>query len=249
MLNKNFKNNHLLRSAFGWNYKSWSHPLKFSNYKFPSKFSSILELGASKQSIVSLIFDGLAEEIVISYYDEKQRKEIQEYFLFIEKKRRLKSKYKLKKIDAFEIKGEFDLVLMKSVLGGLFREYSSSKKAANNFINDLIRRTVIPGGHLLLIDNGKSFFENLISKFGARKNNWRFFRKADFKNPNTQLSFGFLSSFSLETRLGKFGFFIDNYIFYYLDRMIYKFWNHNPTVIVSIYKNDETTKLHKSDSN
>jgi hypothetical protein len=89
-------------------------------------------------------------------------------------------------------------------------------------------------GMLMLLDNGKSFFEKNLSNFGARKNNWRFFNSKDFINPYQQYTFGFLSCFSLEQRYGFFGFFFD-YTLYVFDLFLSKITNH-PTVILTVYK-------------
>ena len=92
------------------------------------------------------------------------------------------------------------------------------------------------GGALMSIDNGQSFYEALLSKFGARKYKWRFFKKADLSMASKQFEFGVLSSFSFETRLGIFGHFLDNYIVYPLDWLLFKIFPHNPTMILSIFK-------------
>ena len=58
---------------------------------------------------------------------------------------------------------------------------------------------------------------NLCKYFGARRNKWRYFESSDFRNFDEQHLFGTFSAFSLETRLGSIGSFIDNQILYPLD--------------------------------
>ena len=48
---------------------------------------------------------------------------------------------------------------MKSVLGGLFRQNSSTTSGATGFIRSLVSRAIKPEGLLISIDNGKSIFE------------------------------------------------------------------------------------------
>jgi len=54
------------------------------------------------------------------------------------------------------------------------------------------------------------FFEGAFSKLGARKNKWRFFRPEDFIDSSCQYTFGFLSCFSFETRIGAIGKILDS---------------------------------------
>ena len=231
----NLNDNRLVRLAFGWNYKSWSHAFKVSNFQLPNRLDRILEIGASRHSMVSLIFDGLASEIVISYYTDEQREEVEQYLSSVHEKYDLKSKYVLEQIDATNVEGSFDIVIMKSVLGGLFRQNSSTTSDVTDFIGSLISRTVKPEGLLISIDNGKSILERTLSRFGARKNQWRFFRKSELNRAITQSGFGVISSFSFETRLGYVGYILDNYVIYPLDLILFKFWRYNPTVIVSVF--------------
>ena len=108
----NLNDNRLVRLAFGWNYKSWSHAFKVSNFQLPNRLDRILEIGASRHSMVSLIFDGLASEIVISYYEVQQRQDIENYLSSIRQKCQLKSKYIVKQIDANTVVGDFDVVII-----------------------------------------------------------------------------------------------------------------------------------------
>lgn len=231
----NLNDDRFVRLAFGWNYKIWSHGFKESNFNIPNRLDRILEIGASGRSIVSLIFDGSASEIVVSYYTEEQREEVEQYLASVRKKYHLKSKYVLEQIDATSVEGSFDIVIMKSVLGGLFRYNSSTISDVTNFIENLLSRTVNPEGLLISIDNGKSILESTLSRFGARKNQWRFFRKSELNRAVGQTVFGLISSFTFETRLGYVGYMLDNYVIYPLDRILFKLWPNSPTVIVSMF--------------
>ena len=234
----NLDDNTLIRLAFGWNFKAWSHPFKVSNLQLPNRLDRILEIGASKHSMVSLIFDGLASEIVISYYTDDQREGVEQYLASVRQRYNLKSKYVLEQIDATCVEGSFDIVIMKSVLGGLFRHDRSIISDATDFIGSLVSRTVKPEGLLISIDNGKSILETPLSRFGARDYKWRFFRKSELNRAIKQTEFGVISSFSFENRLGYLGYILDNYVIYPLDLILFKFWRYNPTVIISVFKKE-----------
>ena len=231
----NLNENRLVRLAFGWNYKCWSHAFNLTNSQLPNKVDRILEIGASKHSMVSLIFDGLANEIVISYYTDDQREGVEKYLASVSQRYNLKSKYVLEQVDATSVEGSFDIVIMKSVLGGLFRHDRSTISDATDFIGSLVSRTVKPGGLLISIDNGKSVLERTLSRFGARSYKWRYFRKSELNRAISQAEFGVISSFSFEFRLGYVGHILDNYVIYPLDLILFKFWRYNPTVIVSVF--------------
>ena len=231
----NLNDKRLVRLAFGWNYKSWSHAFKVSNFQLPNRLDRILEIGASRYSMVSLIFDGLADEIVISYYTENQREGVERYLASVRLRYKLKSKYVLEQIDATKVEGDFDIVIMKSVLGGIFRHDRSSISDVTDFIGNLLSRTVNPEGLLISIDNGKSILERPLSRFGARSYKWRYFRKLELNRAISQAEFGVISSFSFENRLGYVGYILDNYVIYPLDLILFKFWRYNPTVIVSVF--------------
>ena len=231
----NLNDKRLVRLAFGWNYKSWSHAFKVANFQLPNRLDQILEIGASRYSIVSLIFDGMADKIVISYYTENQREGVERYLASVRMRYKLKSKYVLEQVDATTVEGNFDIVIMKSVLGGLFRHDRSSISDATNFIGNLLSRTVKPEGLLISIDNGKSILERLLSRFGARSYKWRYFKKSELNRAISQAEFGVISSFSFEYRFGFVGYILDNYVIYPIDLILFKFWRYNPTVIVSVF--------------
>lgn len=238
-LRDNLKNTWLIRNAFGWNHNAWAFALKVAKFQLPERPDRVLELGAGRYSMVALIFDGLANEIVISYNDEQEGEQIRKKLSLIRQKYHLKSKYIVQKIDAKNFNDHFDIIIMKSVLGGLFRNHESSIEDVRNFIANKLLRAVTPGGVLISIDNGTSIFEKFLGKLGARKNQWRFFQKTDLNSATKQFEFGLLSSFCFQTRLGILGFLIDNYITYPLDLVLFKIWPHNPTVITSVFNNND----------
>ena len=220
---------HVVESGIGWSKKSWFRPLKdfeADNQKF---YGSSLEIGASEYSTLAPFLLTLSKNISIGYYEcdvISLQKKLMEFNCDAE----------LLYVDMANIIGKYDLIIAKSVLGGLFREDETNIEEVNGFIDKIIRNNLNAEGVLLLLDNGQSFFEGALSRFGARKNKWRYFQVKDFHNPNPykQYTFGFLSSFSFESRLGSFGRVFDN-IAYFFDIFFSKFTNH-PTVILTVYR-------------
>ena len=70
----------LSRYAFGWNYKAWSHAFVDADLPILKPDARILEIGASSNSIVSIIFDGLVDEIVISCYQKQEKENVEKRF-------------------------------------------------------------------------------------------------------------------------------------------------------------------------
>ncbi len=134
--------------------------------------------------------------------------------------------------DIFDFKGRYDLIIMKSILGGLCRLDGPVK--ANKIIKNLIKLNLKKNGILITLDNGMPIYNSLIKNYGSRKNNWYFFKKNDLKNFDGDFSFGFFSSFSYITRIGYLGEIIENILFY-LDRIIHIFYNNHPTIIGKFY--------------
>ena len=61
-----------MQFTFGWNYKAWEIPfwrLKFDFLSPDMDFGG----GASRYSILGLAFDGMVNEIIVGYYDEKEK--------------------------------------------------------------------------------------------------------------------------------------------------------------------------------
>ncbi|MBK8188051.1 MAG: hypothetical protein IPK77_12850 [Cellvibrio sp.] len=207
-----YKNKGLLRLSFGWNFKVWSKPFLEAQQYINNIPKDVLEIGAGKFSAASLVFHGLSERITIGYYTDDQKHAVENIVNEVCAKYPSNTVYIVEKIDAFTINKKYDLVIMKSVLGGLFRLEKSSINDCNIFMQNLASRTLRNEGTIITIDNGKSLFEKLILKFGARKNGWRFFIKNELPCAQHQFYFGLLSAFTCETRLGFSGQLIDNYI-------------------------------------
>ena len=228
-------NRAMVRHAFGWNYAAWSKAFLDAVGSLPSEPRNILEIGAGDLSIVSLMFDKEGTKITVGYHADMYREPISKKIESLRIAENLKAQYVVSKIDAFTVIGDYDLVIMKSVLGGLFRNHSSNLQEINHFINQLRKRTLASDGVLISIDNGESIFEKYMSRLGARRNNWRYFKTGQLQSAKVQSHFGVLSAFSAETRWGRLGCFIDNQIMYPIDRVLTSMIKSNPTVIASVF--------------
>ena len=119
--------------------------------------------------------------------------------------------------DVRALRGRWDCIVMKSVLGGLFRmneaDETDGVTQMRALIAQLRREHVTQGGWLISLDNGRSPLEPLFSRFGARRNGWRFFAAADFPPAQVECGFGTLGAFSAATRLGAAGHAVDDALY------------------------------------
>lgn len=214
--------------VFYWNKFAWRHPL-LKIIKPNQSYGEILELGASGNSSVSFFFNSFSK-LTITCYPEKELDSLNQLVV---------SQTQCENVitmpmSIHEVSGRYDLIIMKSVLGGVCR-LNSSDDCHMHLINQLVDRNLTENGQLITLDNGYSIFESLLSKFGARKNRWRFFHKEDFQNFSQQECFGFFTAFSFRTRIGIVGSFIEHILFA-LDFFLIPFHrNRYPTVIVTKY--------------
>ena len=220
-----------VQHGIGWSRKTWFKPLKDFKADDQKIYGSSLEVGASEHGTLAPFLLEVSKKISIGYYEcdvtSLQRKLTE-----------LNCDKELQCIDMANIIGKYDLIIAKSVLGGIFREGESSLEEVNGLIDSIINHNLNAGGALLLLDNGQSFFEGALSRLGARKNKWRYFQGKDFCNPEPfkQYTFGFLTCFSFESRFRSFGRTLDN-ILYFFDIFLSKYTNH-PTVILTVYRKE-----------
>ena len=233
----------LKKNAFGWNINVWYRVFhKLSQNKLlhaeSNKNLRILEIGATHTSIVSSMYQGLSAKIEVSCYCA------QAFEILNDNVRRLntgKAVYKTTQTDIFKLVGNYDVIVMKSVLGGLFRDSRVPSEEANALISKIVSKNLLPNGILLTLDNGYSYAEPLLKRFGARKNRWTFFSLGQIQ-ADDQVGFGVLSCFSFQTRFGLFGYIIDEFITYPIDLILSKFFTLRPTVVGSIIINDTVSK-------
>lgn len=116
--------------------------------------------------------------------------------------------------DVRALRGRWDCIVMKSVLGGLFRMGDADGLAhMHALIAHLRREHLTEGGWLISLDNGRTALEPLLAGFGARRNGWRFFAAGDFPPAQVACGFGTLGAFSAATRLGAVGHAVDDALY------------------------------------
>ena len=224
-----------IKKIFGWNAKAFYVPFKAALNDHPIlEGAEILEIGAGSFSSVALYFANSNCKLNITTYPTEHLPGLENLVIdFINKKKEMPNIFCMSVKD---VVGTYDLIIMKSVLGGIFRTDSSSKENVEPLILEIVSNNLKPGGVLITIDNGATILEKLFSKFGARANQWRFFLPDDFKKNTKQYHFGFFTNFSFVTRFGKFGEIIEDFVFF-IDCLVYKaFKISRPSVIVTVYK-------------
>jgi len=214
---------------FGWSSRTWWQAFTNLNFDKPH-VKTVLELGAGPASQFGLIFCSLypSAEVTITSYPST----------FTERIVNKVDKYKFpnvsfRTVSIFDVAGKYDLIVLKSVLGGVCRD--SADDCHMKLIQKLIQNNLNEGGSLITLDNGRSFFEVLLSRLGSRKNRWKFFQATEFYGYDNQVTVGFFSAFSLASRFGRFGAWFDS-VLYYLDLItlsIHK--NKYPTVIANLF--------------
>ena len=231
----------ILKKVLGWNARSWSSTLFRAINQNNISTSNILEIGAGHLSAISLLFYKEAEKINISYYPDQYNKDrlyiLENTIKEIKNLDECTAKVLLSDMSIYEISGTYDLIIMKSVLGGIFRGEKEEKKA-EPLIMKLISKNLNKNGSLITIDNGETIFEKYIKNFGARRGNWKMFKKSDFPLAKKQYVFGFFSIFSFTTRIGLIGQYLDDLLYFFYTIIFKIFKIKNPSIILSYYKKD-----------
>ena len=217
-----------LDKLFDWNSKAWSFAflrlLTKNNLNFKNKL--ILEIGATSKSSVGMFFCENNKLILSSNNLEE---------IILMKKIYKSNNVDVLQLDLLNLVGQYDLIIMKSVIGGLCRKNGEIK--ANQILKKIKENNLKEGGAIISLDNGRSIFHKITEyfQFGARKNNWFFFKIDHLTNFEAISTFGFFSFFSLKTRLGYFGKIVEDFM-YLFDRVIFIFYKKNPTIIIKYFK-------------
>lgn len=219
---------------FGWNAKAFERPFlqAIKDVKLPNDGSGakILEIGAGHLSAVSLFFANYDAQIEVSTYPQDKVAGVAKLVAeFGERKAPITTSC----VSIFNIDGKYDLIIMKSVLGGVFRDEPKVVELTNQLLQRIVKNNLNPGGMLVTLDNGKTALARMYEKFGARCNKWHYYTCEEFQNYDRQFTFGFFSNFSLASRIGLIGHAFDN-LLYYADLAICKLFKvKNTSVIVT----------------
>jgi len=227
-----------IQKGFGWNWRSWSYPVMTSKLILEKLNSdrklAVLEMGAGHLSIVSTIFYQVAFKIDVGSFRLLNANALK---TMIEENEYLSQvpEVNVKDVDILNIEGKYDVIVMKSVLGGVFRSPISAN-SMNETIKSICDKNLRSDGCLISIDNGRSSFEYCLRNIGSRRNNWNYFEKSSFWHTDEQHGFGVLSAGSFSSRLGTFGSVCD-FLIFCVDLVLFQFWKFKPTIICSIWKN------------
>jgi hypothetical protein len=126
--------------GIGWSKNSWHKPLRAFVENNPNiVFNHSLEIGASEYGTLAPFIKELSNKVTVGYFqcDVTKLNNNLSYFN-IENE----SEY----VDMTEINGKYDLIIAKSVLGGIFREDKSSVNDVNEFINNILENNIKQGG-------------------------------------------------------------------------------------------------------
>jgi SAM-dependent methyltransferase len=188
-----------------WDVNNWSKALIFWTKQFPPNLNSdskILLLG-ERNGGLTLWLTLLGYNVISSDYDgiTDQGKSLHEKYNQTEK-------IEYKKINIYSIpysKNYFDLIICKSVLGGLKKEiHDKNSRTLQNqkiAVNE-IYRTLKPGGKFFGAENMKgSIFHQFIRKILKKDKGWRYLEMQDLDyffsdfSYQSYCQFGFLGTF------------------------------------------------------
>ncbi len=235
------KDYNLLLQCIGWNSRTWAVPIrKILNETAVLKRNNlhVLELGAGRVSTLGALFFRNTNQVKISYFDESTRSLVAGRVALLSEKNNSTYVKELVQASMLDLHGVYDVIIMKSVLGGVFRN-SQSKQNVDGFLKEIAAKHLSDNGVLITIDNGLPFYARLIDRFGARNEHWRYFLPKDFSGSVMQSSFGLFGAFSFKTRLGHFGGLLEN-LTHLVDTYLFKVFDKSPTVIASVYVKNPT---------
>lgn len=166
----------LIEDCCGWNRKTWADALEFAISRLPADLSGkrVLEIGASNVSVVAPVFAYMGAEVTLSYFGIS-KKSVEDGRL-----KQIRDKYNLSNIaieavemDANNIDGIYDIIVMKSVLGGLCKgdDYNKLKFLVTKMIGSLSDQ-----GQIITLDNGYIPLLGYLRKIlGTHWNGWTYF--------------------------------------------------------------------------
>lgn len=220
---KSTNQRHLIEDCSGWNRKLWADAVEFALERISNKFQglSALEIGAGEFSSLAPIFKSHNVDIICSYYGADNRERIRSGNLRRVQKKHAIGDIPLSNQDAFDLKGKYDLIILKSVLGGLARgeDYQRIKDIIDGILSHLNE-----GGLLISIDNQSNPFANCFrKKFGAGKNLWTYLDRDRFSTLVQdrivfQKGFGYVNFAHFNIR-GYNLEYVNNFL-YYVDKVI-----------------------------
>ena len=213
----------LLEDCCGWNRKLWADALEYAVSALPGDIAgkTALEIGASQRSSVAPAFASQGANAVCSYYGQTAEELERGQLGFVVRKYGLE-RIPVIELDINELEGSYDIIVLKSVLGGLCRgnDYEKLGRTVDRLLGH-----VAENGFLISLDNGYvGLFQRFRSLRGAGRNNWTYFTSeamlASLARHNPRIrGFGFLN-FGTASLLFKRNLETVNDAMYLLDKVI-----------------------------
>ncbi len=170
----------LIEDCCGWNRRTWADAVSFAVSGLPKDLhgKTVLEIGAGKYSSIAPVFAAMGAKVSCSYY-KQPRHEIENGILrFISKKYGIKG-IDLLELDIHDFTGTYDIIVLKSVFGGICRgdDHEKMRMVVKGLVGHLSEN-----GMIITIDNGYvGPFIKFSKIFGAGKNSWSYFMQEDIK--------------------------------------------------------------------
>ncbi|MDR2011516.1 MAG: hypothetical protein LBQ20_00425 [Rhodanobacter sp.] len=221
-------------ACFGWSARAWAQPWgEFLRAHPDLRVADALEVGASAHSSLAPLLLDLAQRVECSTYDAATLPAVQAlHSRLLNAEQQARVHYTQQDVRALQ--GRWNLIVLKSVLGGVYRVHGSSLDDVRTTLSDIVHNYLEPGGLLVTLDNGRTVLEPLLAGLGARRNGWRFFRRGDLPPAQAHYSYGVLSVASAATRWGRLGVRIDDAL-YWCDRVLTPL-AHQHAVHLNVYR-------------
>jgi SAM-dependent methyltransferase len=175
----------VINDIITWDIVNWSKSLSFweKNIDLENKNYKCLELGA-RQGGLSLWLALKGNQVICSDVSYDTHPHELEKTKALHKKYNCQNKISYECIDALNIpyENEFDIVIMKSTLGGI-REFLMDETDIEARVIEQIYKCLKPNGKILFIENlSGTFLHNLARKIKYKnKNNWNYFKLKEIK--------------------------------------------------------------------
>ena len=196
----------LMEDCCGWNRRIWADALEFAVSRLPDNLhgKSVLEIGASPNSALAPLFSAMGADVVCSCYGPR-KSHIEDGQL-----KTICDRYGLRRVpvvemDAHNISEIYDLIVMKSVLGGICRR--NDYVAIRTLVSKLAAH-LTQSGRIITLDNGYLRPLQAIRRtLGTGGQTWTYIRKERLQSTLsgfhvTTRGFGLLNCASATPMLG-----------------------------------------------
>jgi hypothetical protein len=196
----------LMEDCTGWNRKIWADALEFAVSGLPGDLhgKTVLEIGASRSSTLAPLFSSMGADVICSCYGPL-KVDIEDGQL-----RTICGRYGLRQagiieMNAYDISDVYDLIVLKSVLGGICRnnDYAAIRSLVSRMADHLTE-----SGRIITLDNGYiKPLESLRRVLGTGGHSWTYIQKDRLRDTLSDFhvtirGFGLLNCMSAASILG-----------------------------------------------